>query len=197
MRYECATPHLIPGTNILRNKAGLSDPAAIKQFEGGTYAARLEDAPQGDLSTAHLKQLHGHLLQDVYEWAGQLRDVPIAKATSRFCQPQFIAQETDRITKAVDVEAMKKLKPKDFANQLAHVVGELNAVHPFLDGNGRVIRVYAQQLSRAAGYELDISRLEGKTWNTASKISFNGNNKPLAGLLSRRLTHERDRGLGR
>lgn len=197
-KYEVATPHLIKGMNILKNKPGFTDQKQLDIFEEKAFVFRCMDVPEGNFSTNHLRNLHKHLLQDVYEWAGEFRDVPIAKGRSRFCQPQFIDQQVDKITLLVDVEKMKKAKAKDFASKLAEIVGELNAVHPFLDGNGRAIRVYAQQVAAAAGYDLEIYKLKGEAWNKASEQSFMmADNCLLAKQLSKALTHERDRGLGR
>ena len=76
------------------------------------------------------------------------------------------------------------MKITEFVEKAGYIVGELNAVHPFLDGNGRVIRIYAQQVSQAAGFKLDISKLKGKEWNEASRIAFlSANNKPLSDIL--------------
>jgi len=197
LKYECSTPHLIEGTDVLKNKADLTDRTALVEFETGIFSLRMMDVPEGDFSTDHLKKIHKHLTQDVYEWAGEFRDVPTARGSSRFCQPQFIGQETDKATKSVDIEKMKTMKPKEFSNELAEIVGDLNAVHPFLDGNGRAIRVYAQQVAQAAGYDLEIHRLRGDSWNKASEESFNGNNRRLESILSRNLARVRERGLER
>lgn len=75
-----------------------------------------------------------------------------------------------------------------FSKKLAEIVGELNAVHPFLDGNGRAIRMYAQKLSKAVGYELNVSDLRGDAWNEASEKSFFGNSQPLYQLLQEHLS---------
>jgi len=77
---------------------------------------------------------------------------------------------------------------KIFSKNLAEIVGELNAVHPFLDGNGRAIRVYAQKLSKTVGYELNVSDLRGGAWNEASERSFFGNNQLLYQILQEHLS---------
>ncbi|MCA1795378.1 MAG: Fic family protein [Desulfobacteraceae bacterium] len=187
-RYKVAKFHLIPGTNILKNKPGITNQKDLDRFELLSFLARLDTVPDGDLSTGHIKQIHAHTLQDVYDWAGEFRDVPIEKGISVFCRPEFINQEIDRITKSIAISEFKGMSIEEFSKELSEIVSELNAVHPFLDGNGRAIRVYAQKISIAVGFRLDVSKLRGKTWNTASEKSFFGNNQDLFKILEKNLS---------
>ncbi len=184
---KVATPHLIPGTNILKNKEGIDNRAKLNQFERLVSSARMVDLPDGNLSTDHLKKIHKHLLQDVYQWAGKFRDIPTERGKSVFCRPEFIAQEANKITKTVDIPKFKKLDKEGFSKELGEIVGELNVVHPFLDGNGRTIRAYAQKISEKAGYELDITNIRGDKWNEASIRAYNVDSKGLAGILKENL----------
>ena len=184
---KTATPHLIPGTNILKNKKGIENRAELDFFERTRTAARMVDLPEGNLSTIHLKKIHAHLLQDVYEWAGKFRNIPTERGQSVFCRPEFIAQEADKITKPIDLSKLKKLEKDGFAKELGEIVGELNVVHPFLDGNGRAIRAYAQKISKKAGYKLNITNIQRDHWNDASIKAFHVDSKALAGILNENL----------
>jgi len=187
-RYKVAKPHLIPGTNVLKNIPGITNQKILDRFELLSFLARLDTTPEGDFSANHLKRIHAHTLQDVYEWAGEFRNVPIEKGISVFCRPEFIAQEAKKITESIDLPKLKEMNFKEFSKELAEIVGELNAVHPFLDGNGRAIRVYAQKLSKAVGYELNVAELRGESWNEASEKSFFGDNQDLSQLLENHLS---------
>jgi len=187
-RYKVAKPHLIPNTNVLKNIPGITSQEDLDRFELLSFLARLDTTPEGDLSTNHLKKIHAHSLQDVYEWAGEFRNVPIEKGTSVFCRPEFIVQEIDKITKSINIIKLKKMDFKMFSKNPAEIVGELNAVHPFLDGNGRAVRVYAQKLSKTVGYELNVSDLRGDAWNEASEKSFLGDNQLLYQILQEHLS---------
>jgi len=187
-RYKVAKPHLIPGTNVLKNIPGITNQKILDRFELLSFLARLDTTPEGDFSANHLKKIHAHTLQDVYEWAGEFRNVPIEKGISVFCRPEFIAQEAKKITESIDLPKLKEMNFKEFSKELAEIVGELNAVHPFLDGNGRAIRVYAQKLSKAVGYELNVAELRGESWNEASEKSFFGDNQDLSQLLENHLS---------
>lgn len=59
---------------------GITDKKRLAEFEHHCFQARLKDVPSGDLSIDHLKQIHSHLFLDVYEWAGEIRNVAMSKA---------------------------------------------------------------------------------------------------------------------
>src|SRR5437588_8013537 len=72
-------PYLYPGTNVLKNLRGLTDPKLLERFEtrrSHRRIAELIDTPvPGGFDVAHLKAIHRHIFQDVYQWAGQFRTV--------------------------------------------------------------------------------------------------------------------------
>ena len=81
--------YYIPGTSVLRNKFtttshpyGEPDPAKLKSLEEIATAARileLEDRITGAFDYDHMKAIHAHVFQDVYEWAGQERVAPVGQ----------------------------------------------------------------------------------------------------------------------
>ena len=75
------------------------------------------------------------------------------------------------------------LEPEVFANRLAHYLSEINAIHPFREGNGRVQRLFISQLAEQAGYTLDYSALDQAELYPVMQESFLGNIQPLAGLI--------------
>ena len=82
-------PYLISGTKVLRNRLGISDARRFDRIERRLVADRIaEGAPLGAFDLPHLRAIHRHLFQDVYDWAGELRTVEINKGGHQF---QFIA----------------------------------------------------------------------------------------------------------
>jgi len=73
------------------------------------------------------------------------------------------------------------------SKRLAHYLSEINALHPFREGNGRVQRIFISQLSQSAGYQLDYSDLEQEQIYRAMELAFNGDESPLANLFLERL----------
>ena len=73
-------PYVYPDTRVLKNKLDFRDAQALDQFERRMVAQRIaEGVPSGDFDLRHLQAIHHHLFQDVYDWAGQVRAVEIAK----------------------------------------------------------------------------------------------------------------------
>jgi len=81
-------PYLYPGTSVLKNLRGLTDPQLRARFEARQThrrIAELIDMPiTGGFDVAHLKAIHRHIFQDVYEWAGEFRTVNISKSGHLF-----------------------------------------------------------------------------------------------------------------
>ena len=90
-----------PGTTVLINKFGIRDDKKLLLAEIAITqeaAARWEQSPQfGSFDFAHYKAIHKHLLEDLYDWAGQVRDVNISKKGTRFCPYGEIEGQAERI----------------------------------------------------------------------------------------------------
>lgn len=72
-----------PGTHVLKNKGDIRDLAALQRFERGATAIRIqelhENPVRGEYGLAHLQTIHTQVFKDVYQWAGEVRKVDIAK----------------------------------------------------------------------------------------------------------------------
>lgn len=72
-------PYVYPGTSTLRNRFGLTNAADLDRVERLHVADRATEAiPRGSFDLTHLRAIHRHLFQDVYDWAGELRTVEIS-----------------------------------------------------------------------------------------------------------------------
>lgn len=191
MRPEFVDPYLYPGTDVLRNKPGLRDKAVLQQFEYAqatvrAYAYRAKPI-RGKFDLDHLRAIHRYLFQDVYDWAGLVRTVHIAKGASSFALPQHI--ESFAATLSTQLAKDNRLKGLDkpaFIERLAHHFAEFNALHPFREGNGRATREFFGQLARDAGYEIDQTRIDNHRdqWNRACAAGHAGDLAPLAAIFA-------------
>jgi cell filamentation protein len=182
-------PYAYPGSEVLKNLPGLRDAAALQRFEYQRTAVRnleLQATPiRGRYDLAHLKAIHKHLFQDVDVWAGDLRTVSISKAESRFAMPELIQGYSTKVFAAIATDDfLRGLEPRAFADRLAHHFGEINAVHPFREGNGRATRAFLSQLAIDAGHRLDYSCTSTDAWIEASRASFFGDVKPASDLFA-------------
>ena len=188
-RYDADDVYCIPGTAVLKNKAGITDQDLLDEYEGDFTAIRLleltQNPIQGSFDLAHLCKIHSYLFQDVYEWAGEVRSVDIIRGDSRFCNVRQIQSYSHTIFSALSAEKyLVNLEPTVFANRLAHYLSEVNAIHPFREGNGRVQRLFISQLAEHAGYSLDYSALDQAELYPVMQASFLGDERPLSELIS-------------
>ncbi|MDI1346630.1 MAG: Fic family protein [Pseudolabrys sp.] len=165
-----------PGTTVLRNKLNLRDPATLRDFEAEITDQRAsEPLPDGAFDVAHYKAVHHHLFQDVYEWAGLTRSVRISKAGNPFCFPEFIDHQMEALFAELAAgDYLRRLDKNTFAKKAAHFLAELNAVHPFREGNGRTQLSFLALLAEEAGHPLDMDRLDPQGILDATIESFGG-----------------------
>jgi cell filamentation protein len=135
-----------------------------------------------------MQRIHLSLFQDVYDWAGKIRTVDISRGNSRFANVRFIESTANEIfNKLARENWLKGLDAVALSKRLAHYLSEINALHPFREGNGRVQRIFISQLSQSAGYQLDYSDLEQEQIYRAMELAFNGDESLLANLILERL----------
>jgi cell filamentation protein len=178
-------PYCYPDSSVLKNRLGLSDQAELDAFEALITAQRGEEPlPRGRLGYAHYRAIHHHLFQDVFESAGKPRTVRIAKGGSMFCYPEHIDGEMRKLFAWLSAERfLRGLSAQEFARRAAHVLAELNAIHPFREGNGRAQLTYLALLAARAGYPLAVERMEPNAMLAAMVASFKSDEAPLAGLI--------------
>ena len=184
-------PYSYPGTNVLKNIPGILDEGALRELEYVQTAARIvelrQNPIQGKFDLDHLKAIHAHIFQDMYDWAGQTRTVGISKSSTHFANPAFIEGEARKLSTGLAKEKnLHGLEKPQFVDRLAHYYAEWNALHPFREGNGRATREFIGQLAREAGYELNQSRIDNSRdqWNEASRRSFVGDLSQVKQILA-------------
>lgn len=125
------------------------------------------------LTAAGYRLIHAHIFQDVYAWAGEDRTVRIHRPQAPFCYPAFIAAQLDeRFAKLAAENWLADLTPHHFAQRAAEHVSELNAIHPFREGNGRTLRAFLRLLGDRAGHPVDLTRISARDWHDASVAGF-------------------------
>lgn len=181
-------PYVYPGTTVLKNKRGLRDEAALERFERLYTRQRLtEPLPAIEMSPAGYQALHRHLFQDVYGWAGEYRTVNIAKR-QLFCLAPFIEQEMNRLFHRLNSENnLQGFDRQSFADRAAHYIIELNAIHPFREGNGRTNRLFLEALGKQTGHPFAIDRIQPAPWLQASIAGFDGEDEPMCQVIEEAL----------
>lgn len=178
-------PYCYPGTTVLKNKLHLKNQAELDSFEAEITAQRAEEVlPAGRLTYSHYRAIHRHLFQDVYDWAGKIRTVRISKGGSMFCFPESIHREMSKLfRRLVDQKHLRSIATDEFAAKTAHFLAELNAIHPFREGNGRTQLTFLLLLAEAAGHPLAMEHLDPDKVMQAMIESFGGSEGMLARTL--------------
>ena len=180
-------PYVYPGTDVLRNAHDIRDAGELQIVEANlTYMRTLQLASRpipGKYDLAHLQSFHRYLFAELYDWAGQLRTVVLAK-TDLFCLPEHIKSYGAEIFgKLADEQPLSDLDRDAFVGRVAHYLADVNALHPFRDGNGRAQRTFFAQLASNAGYRLDWQLVEPQQNVDAFVASMHGDEMPLRRLL--------------
>lgn len=186
-----------PDYTVLKNKLGIRDARVLAITEREHVAQRIaEGVPEGQFDLRHLQAIHKQLFQDVYEWAGELRTVEISKGGHQFQIRRYIVTGMEDIhRRLVSRNYLRGLSREDFAQEAGQIMGDVNYVHPFREGNGRAQLQYLGQLAQQAGHELKLRQIGKAAWIEASRQAHQANYVPMAKVIeSGLLNAQRGRG---
>lgn len=186
MVYEASPdPYCYWGTSVLKNRPGILDEADLAAFEAAMVHERnLQPLPSGKLSVSHYCSIHRHLFQDVYRWAGRYRTVRIDKGGSAFCYPEHIHNQMQGLFSGLaECGFFVDLPAEAFSSAAAHFLAELNAIHPFREGNGRTQNAFLGLLVARAGHRLNFTRLDPMAFLDAMIASFYGDEELLGAQI--------------
>jgi cell filamentation protein len=187
-------PYLYPGSSVLRNKPGLTDPAQFEAVERALVTQRIsEGIPAGEFDLVHLQAIHHHLFQDVFDWAGAVRTVEIAKGGHQFQFRRFIETGMRDVHRRLAAgHFLCGLSRPAFAAAAGEIIGDVNYVHPFREGNGRCQLLYLEQLAERAGHGIDLLKLDPRAWIAASRAAHAGDYAPMSAQIRLALVVRRD-----
>ena len=124
---------------VLENKLNITDQIELNKAEeklSKIKAKKLFDSGKIEKikvgTFAGLKQIHKYLFEDIYDFAGKLRTVNIAKGNFRFAPVMYLAQSLKQIDKM----------PQSTFDEIVEKYVEMNVAHPFREGNGRATRIW-------------------------------------------------------
>ena len=184
-RFRAWDDYYIPGTTVLRNKFNERDAAILsirEEFAARVRLVELAKTPvEGRFDYDHMKAIHRHIFQDVYEWAGQERVGPLSRMTKDgpdvvnfapgdpaapivaygyYPSPGIADAASEQYRMLADENHLNGLPRAQFVERLAEHWGELNTIHSFREGNSRSQFVFFSQLAEGAGYRLDAEQFK-------------------------------------
>lgn len=193
---DSQSKYCYPGTNILINKLDIKNQEKLDAAERRITtlmltSIQLRKTPDPDqlFSAKYYLNLHKEVFDHIYTFAGEIRDENITKGNTPFCRPEFIYNYLNKTLQIIG-KKMTRIKTKeDVSSWLADAYGELNIIHPFREGNGRVAREFLRESVECMddylgyNYELDFSNVteqSSKKFMHASIMSaMTGNNDEL------------------
>ena len=176
-------------SRVLINKLNIEDEDVFfkaERFYSGVRQSELIKQPlSGNYDFEHLKAIHHYLFQDLFYWAGKTRTVAIAKK-NMFCLPQYIDSYANEVfSKLKDDNYLKGLSKNTFIEAITNLLSDINALHPFREGNGRTQREFIRYIGLINGYGFDWSLVTMDENIIASYESVNGDNTKLKEIISR------------
>ena len=146
------------GTNVLKNKLGITNYDELKKAEKNISVKKLIELYLNpinmDFNAKHLCEIHKFIFEDIYDFAGKYRYVNIGKTrTASFCNYTKIENSLNFLLNNIDNIILNRAK-SDFlyAEALAEVYHHLISIHPFREGNGRTIREFIREYVNAKNY---------------------------------------------
>ena len=147
---------LTSSAELARMEEQLSKKKAVLLFEKGI----LDSLPAGKFST--LQAIHRYLFEDIYEFAGEIRKVNMAKGNFRFAPLMYLDAALENID---------KMPQSDF-DEIVEKYVEMNIAHPFREGNGRSTRIWLDQmLKHEIGKVIDWSKVDKEDYLLAMERS--------------------------
>ena len=143
-----STDFTMPGTGVLKNKLGITDPAALSRAATDSTALRLAELQttpvRGGFDSAHLQAIHHHVFQDLYDWAGELRPIDAGSVPASQVE-KSLNSVLDRLSRE---NQLKGLSAKEWAHSASAYLYDLGAIQPFLAGNEIAIHEFLIELAR-------------------------------------------------
>lgn len=177
-----------PDSNVLINKLGIENLLTLVLAEREFTSLRvyeLEENPvKGNLDLNHLQEIHKYIFQDLYEWAGQIRTVNIAKGNV-FCECRQITQQSEQLLKNLQGERyLIGVQKNKIAERFGYYFGEINKIHPFREGNGRSQREFIKSLGLVSGYDMDFSKVNSSEMIDFCDKAFHGDFSHLVSMFN-------------
>jgi cell filamentation protein len=203
-------PYVYPETTTLKNKANIKDKGKAQEFENISSSIRINELNsnpiKGNFDYQHLQDIHKHIFQDVYEWAGEPRTIKMGKKEAVLDNlsvaypdpdnpfpPDNMASRAEYAFSELKKDNLLKNLPEDkFVQKLAKHASEIWEVHAFREGNTRTVVSFMEQLSKEAGHQMKLGINDtGKEVRDAFVHSSAGNSESIEKLIRSGITGDR------
>jgi len=175
-------------TGVLKNLANITDENDLLFFESTLVTKRqsqLNNKPLKINGVDTLFEIHKHLFQDVYEWAGKQRVTEISKKGKQFFSLSHFDTALQYIDNLIsEYQAIDANDTDKISKKLAEILDNVNYLHPFREGNGRTQRELIRTLALEKGYMLNLNPPDNiEIYEQYMNGTINGNVEMLKNLI--------------
>ena len=166
-------------TSVLINKFNIRNEEQLNALEQSITSVLIAkasmDIPFENVDFDFYKALHKYVFSDIYEWAGEIRSVNMSKKGTNFCPAEKIEENSLRIFNNLQKSNfLKDLSSEDFLDGFVDLYCELNYLHPFREGNGRIQRLFLSMLLNHIGKKINFADIDEDRFMIATIKSVSG-----------------------
>lgn len=166
-------------STVLINKFDIRDDKQLAIMEQGLTSIQITKAlteiPFENVDFEFYKALHKFVFADIYEWAGKIRTVDLSKKGTVFCSAEKINERGAALfNRLKQNNYLKNFDGDEFISEFTGLYCDLNYLHPFREGNGRIQRLFLSLLVSDMGKELDFSEIDTDLLMIATIKSVSG-----------------------
>ena len=187
--YERDDYYCYPDNPVLKNELGIKDEreldAAEREITSLKIAKLNDESLEGELNFDYVKRIHRYIFDGIYKWAGEVRRTDISKGNI-FCQHELIEVNAEVLFNELKSENyLEGLDKETMIKRLAYYLGDLNTIHPFREGNGRVQRLFIRELALRAGYLINFDGITPEEMIKASDAAFRYEYEPMEAIIAK------------
>ena len=166
-------------SSVLINQFDIRNEKELEMMErnltGYLMAQATIEIPFKNVNFEFYKNLHKYVFGEIYDWAGAIRKVDMSKKGTKFCPVQEIERRAKIIFGRLKAQNFLKVYDGDeFINEFVDLYCELNYLHPFREGNGRIQRLFLLMLLNNLGKHIEFKNIDADLLMIATIKSVNG-----------------------
>ena len=171
--------YFYPGTNVLKNKLGITNAEELQQAEADITFKKLTELYlnpiEGNFDAEHYREIHRYLFEDIYPFAGEFRNVDMRK-DFYFVTNSELENSLNIVLEEMHRDFLKCHSYQDYVIFLAEFYYDILTVHPFREGNGRTTREFLREFvdKYVPGYKLKWSKMDKEGLNLGVKYGYIG-----------------------
>lgn len=158
-------PYLYDDADVLKNLAGIKDADLLRKAEAditNLAMAGIYNRQYEKFDTETLKDIHRTIFGQIYEWAGEFREIQMIKPedvlggdTVRYAYPKEIKKQLAASMKEIAKLHRNGENDREIVFRMVRIIAQIWQTHPFREGNTRSVIVFAILFAKSLGFEVE------------------------------------------